>query len=317
VRRRNRKSFRPTGAIASEMLYVLAMNIRPFARRALKLFPIVLLAAFAFTGTATAAAPNEIDGVWSFNGGSVVIQPEPNSEGKLLQGTVVIPTKFAASCEHPAEQVMWTKMEPQADGSFWGLHFWYEGDSATCKEDKLGRGPTAWRVLHESDGAPYLEVCFSHPGTSQPKIAPDGTATEDTFGCEKSSPLASLSEVEVPGGNGGSSGVSGVTFSKTVVLPSTTACVSRTSLKIALKDSKYDSLTEVVVKVNGKKVADVKGIKRLKNGITLKKLPSGTYKISVTATTVLKQRLSGSQTYKSCTKGTGKIKLKKVKHHHG
>ena len=52
----------------------------------------------------------------------------------------------------------------------------------------------------------------------------------------------------------------------------------------------------MLVKINGKKVADVKGIKRLQKGITLKKLPSGTYKISVVATTVLKQHLSGSQT---------------------
>jgi len=44
----------------------------------------------------------------------------------------------------------------------------------------------------------------------------------------------------------------------------------------------------------------------------------GTYKISVVATTVLKQHLTGSQTYKSCTKGSGKIKLKGgKKHHHG
>jgi len=53
-----------------------------------------------------------------------------------------------------------------------------------------------------------------------------------------------------------------------------------------------------------------------KGGITLTKLPSGTYRISVTATTVLHKSLTGSQTYKSCTKGSGKIKLKKVKHHH-
>jgi len=53
--------------------------------------------------------------------------------------------------------------------------------------------------------------------------------------------------------------------------------------------------------------------------MTLKKLPTGTYKISVVATTVLNQHLSGSHTYKSCTKGSGKIKLKPVKkhHHHG
>ena len=66
--------------------------------------------------------------------------------------------------------------------------------------------------------------------------------------------------------------------------------------RVTLKDPKYDPLTEVVVKINGKKVADVKGVKRLKKGITLTKLPNGTYKISVVATTVLDQHLAGSQT---------------------
>jgi hypothetical protein len=87
-----------------------------------------------------------------------------------------------------------------------------------------------------------------------------------------------------------------------------------------LRDPKYDPLKQVVVKINGKKVADVKGVKRLKKGITLKKLPTGTYKISIVATTVLNQRLTGSQTYKSCTEGSGKIGLKgdkKHRHHHG
>jgi hypothetical protein len=82
--------------------------------------------------------------------------------------------------------------------------------------------------------------------------------------------------------------------------------------------TKNDLLKEVVVKIGSKKVADVKGAKRIKKGITLKKLPTGTYKISVVATTILKQKLTRSQTYKSCTKGSGKIKLKRVKgHHHG
>ena len=66
---------------------------------------------------------------------------------------------------------------------------------------------------------------------------------------------------------------------------------------------------EVLVKIKGKKVADVKGVKRIKKGITLKKLPSGAYKISVLAITVLNQRLSGSKTYHSCTKSSGAIKL--------
>ena len=202
-------------------------------------------------------------------------------------------------------------------------------------------GATAWRVIHTSADSHYLEVCFSVPGTSQPKIAPDGAATEDTYGCVNS---ALISELPVVGGEGengtgdngtGSkdetgtgtgNGASGsgasniITFAKTVVLPNATACFSQNSLKIKLRDPKYDPLTEVLVKLNGKKVADVKGIKRLQKSITLKKLPSGTYKVSVVATTVLNQHLSGSKTYKSCsTKGSGTIGLKRVKkhHHHG
>lgn len=111
------------------------------------------------------------------------------------------------------------------------------------------------------------------------------------------------------------------TQTHTVGQPNAKACVSQTSLKIKFKDPKNDPLKEVVVKIASKKVADIKDTKAvkkaLKKGITLKQLPSGTFKISVTATTVLNQHLSGSQTYRSCTKGSGKIKLHKVKKHHG
>jgi hypothetical protein len=290
------------------MLYVAPMNIRPLARRALTSSPIVLLAVLAFSGSAGAAtATSEIEGTWSFSGGAVTIGPA--ASGGTLQGTVVEPTTFAA-CSHPAGEVMWTNMTLQADGSFAGLHQWYRGYGATC--EKAATGLTAWRVLTNSSGAHVLKVCFSNPGdTSQPTIAADGKEANVTYGCYESNPLAPPSATTTTT----TTGSGGVSFSKTVVLP--TGCVAQSSLKIALKDPKYDSLTEVVVKLNGKQVADVKGIKRLKKGITLTKLPSGTDKIGVTATTVLKQQLTGSQTYKSCTKGSGKIKLKKVKHHHG
>jgi hypothetical protein len=282
------------------------MNIRLLARRALKSSPIVLLAVLA-SGASAGAATNEIEGVWSFNGGTVAVQSL--SDG-TFQGTVVTPTKFA-SCEHPAEQVMWTNMRAQTDGSFWGLHQWYKGEGASCVADPV-LGPTAWRVLHEPNGARYLQVCFSHPGTTQPKIAADGTATEDTYGCEKSALIEPLPIVS----GGGGSGSGGITFSKTVVLPPATGCVAQSSLKIALKDPKNDPLTEVLVKIGSKKVADVKGVKAIKKGIVLKKLPaSGSYKISVVATTILKQKLTGSQSYKACGKGSGKIKLKGKKGH--
>jgi hypothetical protein len=267
--------------------------------------------------------------VWSFSGGAVGIQAL--SDG-TFQGTVVTPTRFA-ECVHPAGQVMWTNMQPQTDGSFWGLHQWYY-EGGKCEEESV-LGHTAWRVLETSAGARVLKVCFNSPGgETQPTIVADGKEANVTYGCVESSPLAPLpkvSEEEGSGqggiGNGGSGGGSGgsglgsglITFSDTVLLPNATACISQSSLKIKLHDPKYDPLTEVLVKINGKQVALVKGVKRLKKGITLTKLPSGTYKISILATTVLKQRLSGSQTYKSCTAGSGLIGLKggKKHHHHG
>jgi hypothetical protein len=289
------------------MLYVPAMNIRSFARQAVLPGAIAVSALFGFTGTVAAATtPNSIEGVWSFSGGAVAIQPL--SDG-TFQGTVVSPTTFA-SCPHPEGQVMWTNMKPQTDGSFWGLHQWYRGPS--CEEVPT-LGHTAWRVLTGSSNARILRVCFDNPGGEvQPTIAPDGSFANVSYGCTDSNPLAALPQTEGPG-NSGSSSTGVITFRQTVVLPTPKACISQTSLKISLKDPKYDPLTEVVVKIKGKKVADVKGVKRLKKGITLKKLPSGSYKISVTATTALKQHLTGSQSYKSCTKGSGKIKLKHVK----
>jgi hypothetical protein len=244
--------------------------------------------------------------VWSFNGGAVGIQGLSNG---TFQGTVVTPTTFA-SCPHPAGEVMWTHLQPQTDGSYWGLHQWFHGSK--CEVEPV-QGLTAWRVLHTVAGAPYLKVCFNTPGgTSQPTIAADGKEANVTYGCVESTPLGPLPTVSGPS----SPGAGSVTFDKAVTLPQTTACVSQTSLKIKLNDPKYDPLKEVVVKINGKKVADVKSIKSIKKGVTLKKLPSGTYKISVLAITVLNQHLSGSKTYRSCAKGSGKIKLHRVKAHH-
>jgi hypothetical protein len=289
------------------------MRIHSIARRSLILVPAVLLAALALGGSATAAESNTIEGVWSFNGGSVAIQQLPDG---TFQGTVVTETTFD-ECPHHAEQVIWTNVKQQPDGSFWGYHAWFVREGGgECKLDP-NLGPTAWRVLTDSAGAHSLEVCFSHPGTSQPKIAPDGTASEDTFGCVKSALIAPLSTVSGSGSGSGSSG--GISFSNTVTLPGSKQCTRQKSLTIKLRDPKYDPLVEVLVKINGRKVADVKGVKRLKQGVTLTKLPTAaTYKVNVLATTILKQHLSGSQTYHSCAKGPGKIKLhRRAKTHHG
>ena len=55
----------------------------------------------------------------------------------------------------------------------------------------------------------------------------------------------------------------------------TTPIIAQSSLKIALKDPKNDPLTEVVVKIGSKTVVDVKGVKKIKKGITLKKKLTG------------------------------------------
>jgi hypothetical protein len=295
------------------MLYVPPMNIRLLARRALKSSPIVL-AVLAFSGSAAAATPNPIEGVWSFSGGAVSIHPALNGTPGTLEGTVVSPTTTFGACPHPEGEPIWTEMKELADGSFSGLHQWYKGEGATCAKDPT-LGHTAWRVLTNSDGERTLKVCFNTPTSgTQPTIATDGKEGNVTYGCEESKPLAPPQTTE--GEGTGKGNPAAITFNKTVVLPPAIGCVSQSSLKIALKDPKYDPLTEVVVKIGSKKVADVKGVKAIKKGITLKKLPSsGTYKISVVATTILKQRLTGSQTYKSCMKGSGKIKLKGGKHH--
>jgi hypothetical protein len=301
-----RKFFRPTGVIASKMLYLAPMNIRLLARRALKSSPIALLAVCAFGGSvaASAATPNSIEGVWSFSGGAVDIVPAPNG---ALEGIVVGATTTFGSCPHPEGEHIWTEMKELADGSFSGLHQWYKGAGASCEKDPT-LGHTAWRVITNTAGEKTLKVCFNLPtSATPPTITAGGKEANVTYGCQVSTALAPPQTV----GNTGA-----ITFNKTVVLPPATGCVAQSSLKIALRDPKYDPLTEVVVKIGSKKVADIKGVKAIKKGITLKKLPTGTYKISVVATTILKQKLTGSQTYKACTKGSGKIKLKGSKKHH-
>jgi hypothetical protein len=277
---------------------------RPVTVRLLqRLLLPALLALPALPSSAAAVeedtSKSAIEGVWSFGGGAVAIKGL--SDG-TLQGTVVNPTKFA-TCDHPAGQVMWTGMNLQADGSFWGLHQWFHGGEK-CEVNPV-LGLTAWRVLVDSAGARRLVVCFSTPGdNSQPTIAPNGSTANATFGCTESSPIAPL-----PKSNDKAE------FVKVVEIPGATACRARRSLKIKLHNPKYDPLKEVLVRVKGKKVADVKGTERLKKGIRIKNLPEGTFKMSVLAITVLNRRLKGSRTYNACVQGPGKIKIPGAKSH--
>jgi len=246
-----------------------------------------LITAFALSWVlaSTAAAEQPIEGVWSFGGGAVAVKE--GDDGRL-QGTVVQQTTFAV-CPHPVGQVMWTGMKEQPNGSYWGKHQWYRG--ADCELDPRP-GLAAWRVVQTAKGTKALLVCLSEPGErKQPKIAPDNSVTDATYGCLESDPLAPIQ------GNGGK-----VTFDDLVALPapSLRAGSCRRSLTISPRKLKYDPLARLIVKFSGIKVADVKGSKRLHKRLVFNGLPEGRFKVQVIVTTVLGERRSRSRVYRGC-----------------
>jgi hypothetical protein len=251
-----------------------------------KLFPLALGVIFACLGmsASVAAAEQPIEGIWSFGGGAVAVQ---GGEDGLLKGTVVQETTFAV-CPHPVGQEMWTEMKERPNGSYWGRHQWYRGSD--CALDPRA-GLAAWRVMQSAKGSKVLIVCLSDPGErKQPKIAPDGSVTDATYGCVESDPLAAI-----PGAGGKSS------FDDLVRLPNAQgsgAC--RRSLTIVPRKLKYDPLKRLIVRFNGAKVADVEGSKRLRRPLVLNDLPEGGFKVRVTAITVLEQRRSRSRVFRGC-----------------
>ncbi len=258
---------------------------------------IALAMLLSAVAAAPAGAASEIERVWSFNGGEVAIALQ---EGKL-EGIVVKATTFN-ECQHKVGEHMWTGMTLQPDGSYWGSHQWlFQG---SCAPNPV-LGPTAWRVLQTSSGSRSLKVCFSEPGASQPTIAPSGTSASVTRECVTSAPTAPLPVVS----NGQGEGAQIISFSRGAV------CSKLASLKIKLHNPRRDPLKEVLVWVKGKKVADVRGVARLKRAIVLKHLPTGTYTVKVQAITVLNQKLTGKRTYHGCGKGSSGIPLHHPKTH--
>lgn len=252
------------------------------------------------------SASSSIEGVWSFNGGAVDVVGQSN--GTLI-GVVTVNTKFA-QCVHKVGEQIWTEMRRQPDGSYWGLHHWFFESSACVPNPTYG--PTAWRVLANGHGESFVRVCFSEPASDkQPTIAPDGSTANVTYGCVDSASIAPLPSA--PSGNGSNSA-----FKQAVILPPP-ACHHLKTLKIKLRDPKYDPLKRVVVWVNHRKVADVRGVQRLKRGITVKHLPAGAFTVQVLAITTLDYRLSGKRSYGRCAKGSGQVGLKggKPGHHKG
>lgn len=230
-------------------------------------------------GVATASATSNIEGVWSFNGGDIAVQP---AGGGTFKGTVVTETKFA-ECGHPVGQVIWTKMTPQSDGSYWGFHQWYF-EKALCTLNPT-LGPTAWRVIESAKGTRYLRVCLSNPGSSQPTIASNGSNTTTTYGCVSSAPATV-----------------GTASFNLVSLPSAKKCLSLRRFQIHIRDPRNDAFKTVSVTLRHRKIKVVRRDKYFVASINLKGLPLGTFTVKIRGTTLLGHHLTGRRTYHTCAK---------------
>jgi hypothetical protein len=230
-------------------------------------------------GASGASATASIEGTWTFNGGVIAVQA---ASGGTFAGTVVSETKFA-ECAHPVGQQIWTSMTLQPDGSYWGFHQWFFEKASCALNPTLG--PTAWRVVEDASGTRTLRVCLSSPGTTQPTIAADGTSANTTYGCVSSAPVAS-----------------GTASFKLVSLPSSKKCLSLRRFQIHIRDPKNDAFKSVAITLKGRKIHAVRKGKYFIATVNLKGLPSGTFTIKITGTTVLGHRLNGSRTYHTCKK---------------
>lgn len=241
----------------------------------------VLLALLGASWLGSASSPadasSSIEGVWSFKGGDIAVQP--SGEGAYV-GTVVTETRFA-QCAHPVGQVIWTGIRPQPDGSYWGFHQWYFESAACFLNPTLG--PTAWRVMEGAGATHYLRICLSSPGTSQPMIESDGEAIDATYGCLNSAPASP-----------------GVASFKLVSLPANQQCLSQRRFEVHIRDPRADAFKSVLITLQRRRLAVARHRNYSVATVSLVGLPRGTYTLYIRATTFLGQRLSGSRTYHTC-----------------
>jgi hypothetical protein len=259
--------------------------VSPRALRIARLSLILVAALLIGSAPATAASAPSIEGVWSFTGGEVAIQRQPDGS---FTGTVVQPTRFA-ECSHPIGETMWTAMHAQPDGSFWGLHEWFF-ENAGCAVNPTP-GPTAWRVLQTATGGRFLRACFSTPGTGQPTIAASGASANVSYGCVDSA------QSSPPPSTSGAAG-----FRSAVSLPSARKCFSRRLLRIHLHDPSNDPLKEVVVTLKGRRLRVLRHGNAFTSTIDLRGLPKGAFTVRIRLSTVLGHHLHGSRTYRTCVK---------------
>jgi hypothetical protein len=256
-------------------------------RSFLGLFVVVGLAAAVTTAaSASASAPTQaIEGVWSFNGGAVIVAP--GASGRLV-GTVTSPTTFGP-CAHPVGQQMWSGLRATTDGMYIGWHLWYRGAGSNCQAlSELG--PTAFRVLAQGNGSFVLRVCFNHPGTKMPMIARDGSASNVNYGCRDSAPVA-----DVP--------TSAPSFAESFTLPAATVgapCVSLRDFPIHIREPKHDPFVRLTVFLGHRVFKMVRHGENITATIDLRGLPKSTYTVRIVARTAAGFIVRGSRTYHTC-----------------
>lgn len=242
---------------------------------------LITLTPFLLPTTASAAA--DIEAVWNFNGGQVAI--EQQADGTFL-GTVIRDTSFS-QCTHRAGERMWTEIRPQADGSYWGKHQWFNSDCTLTEP----RGNTAWRVLRRPDGTRFLRACSMQPSdqTTQPTIAPDGTSAGHTGSCDDSDFARDIPAATPK-------------VDSIVTLPrqGRRRCLSKRSFRIRLREPEGDKLDTASVFVNGRRVATRKS-DRITAPVNLRGLPKGRYTVKIVATTVRGKTIQGSRKYRTCS----------------
>ena len=91
--------------------YPCSASVAPMTRLLLAL--VLLLSA-----AAPAAAASDIEAVWSFSGGQVAVQAQPDG---TFVGTVIRPTTLA-TCAHPTGEQMWTGIAAQMTSPTGWLH---------------------------------------------------------------------------------------------------------------------------------------------------------------------------------------------------
>ncbi len=258
--------------------------------------PILLAAALASAALASSAGaqtPADIEGVWSFSGGQVTVQPLLDG---TLQGTIVRETRLS-HCEHPIGEQMWVGIRPVGDGSYVGGHQWF--DTITCAPREL-RGNSAFRVLAREDGARFLRACLSPPErpTEQPAIAPDGTAMPPGVDCHDSDLIRPRPTAEPA-------------LRQIAKLPRATKrrqCRLRRPFEIRLRQPSGDALATATITVDGKRLRTLSG-DRLTEPVSLKRPPKGRYKVRIEATTVLGHTVTGTRKYRSCNPKEQRRKL--------